>query len=139
MKVFFDTNVYVAEALLGGAAEQMVVATRAARWRVFASEYVMDEIQRVLVDRLGFSRRLGYLTRIRVRRRSKIVVPPASRHYVPHDPTDSPVLAAALAAGVDWLVTNDRHLLALNPYHGVRIVSMTEYFNLLVEYGHIVE
>ena len=27
MKVFFDTNVYVAEALLGGAAEQMLDAT----------------------------------------------------------------------------------------------------------------
>lgn len=30
MKVFFDTNVYVAEALLGQAAEQMLEATRRA-------------------------------------------------------------------------------------------------------------
>jgi len=33
MKVFFDTNVYVAEALLGSAAERMVEATSNASWR----------------------------------------------------------------------------------------------------------
>lgn len=37
MKVFFDTNVYVAEALLVGAAEQIVIATIEARWRIFTS------------------------------------------------------------------------------------------------------
>ncbi len=34
MKVFFDTNVYVAEAILGAAAERMVEATRNASWRI---------------------------------------------------------------------------------------------------------
>jgi hypothetical protein len=34
MKIFFDTNVYVAEALLGEAAEEMVAATERASWRI---------------------------------------------------------------------------------------------------------
>jgi len=138
MKVFFDTNVYVAEALLGGAAEQMLAATFAARWRILSSGYVLEETQRVLSEKLGFSRRFGRLTRERARRRANLVVPPASRHRVPHDPADSPVLRAALAAGADLLVTNDTHLLALNPYEGLRVISMTEYFSLLVHEGHIV-
>jgi predicted nucleic acid-binding protein len=70
MKVFFDTNVYVAEALLGGAAEQMVVATTKAGWRILSSQYVLDETRRVLTEKLGFSRRLGHLARERVRRRA---------------------------------------------------------------------
>jgi predicted nucleic acid-binding protein len=37
MKVFFDTNVYVAEALLGDASERMLEATLKASWRVFTS------------------------------------------------------------------------------------------------------
>ena len=78
MKVFFDTNVYVAEALLGGAAEQMLAATLEAGWRVFSSDYVLDETERVLIEKLGFSRRFGYLTRERVRRRINPVRPPAS-------------------------------------------------------------
>src|SRR5436190_11344437 len=99
MKVFFDTNVYVAEALLGDAAEQMVVATIASRWRIFCSGYVLDETRRVLTDKLGFSVRFGRLTQERVRRRAIMVSTPVSRHIVPQDAADSPVLVAALAAG----------------------------------------
>jgi len=53
MKVFFDTNVYVAEALLGGAAERIVAATLEARWRIFSSDYVLDETERVLGEKLA--------------------------------------------------------------------------------------
>jgi putative PIN family toxin of toxin-antitoxin system len=138
MKVFFDTNVYVAEALLGGAAEQLVAATIAARWRVVCSEYVLDETRRVLTDKLGFSQRFAQLTRMRIRRRSSTVGSPASRHGVPTDPGDRPILRAARVAGADLLVTNDAHLLALNPYEGMKSISMTEYFSLLIDEGHIV-
>ena len=37
MKVFFDTNVYVAEALLGGAAERMLEATSKACCKIASS------------------------------------------------------------------------------------------------------
>lgn len=132
MKIFFDTNVYVAEALLGDAAEQMVAATFAARWKVYCSSYVLAETKRVLADKLGFSPRLANLTCSRIRRRSDMVADrAASKHRVPADPNDSPVLRAAIAAGADFLVTNDAHLLALNPYHGLRLVSLSEYFDHL--------
>ena len=59
MKVFLDTNVYIAEALLGGAAESMLVATTRASWRIFVSVYVLDEVEAVTTERLGFSTRLA--------------------------------------------------------------------------------
>lgn len=62
MKVFFDTNVYVAEALLGEAAEVMIEATSKASWRIFSSSYVLDETQRVMTERLGCSSRFAHLT-----------------------------------------------------------------------------
>jgi hypothetical protein len=36
MKIFFDTNFYVAEALLGEVAEEMLAATERASWRIYA-------------------------------------------------------------------------------------------------------
>jgi putative PIN family toxin of toxin-antitoxin system len=139
MKVFFDTNFYVAEALLGGATEKMVTATVAARWRIFSSGYVLDETRRVLTEKLGCSQRFGHLTIERARRRAILIVPTSSsRHNVPSDPADNPVLQAALAAGADLLVTNDSHLLTLNPYQGLKIISLTAYFDLLIAEGHIV-
>jgi hypothetical protein len=77
MRVFFDTNVYVAEALLGGAAELMVGATIQARWRILSSGYVLDETQRVLTEKFGFSQRYGHLTRKRIQRRATLINPPA--------------------------------------------------------------
>ena len=137
MKIFFDTNVYVAEALLGDAAEEMLAATEGASWRIYATVHVLDEIVRVMVQELGFSACFAALTRRRFIRRAHVVEPGASRHVVPQDLQDTPVLRAALAAGVDYLVTNDRHLLSLNPYESLRIVSMTEYHSMLVSEGFI--
>jgi putative PIN family toxin of toxin-antitoxin system len=137
MKVFFDTNVYVAEALLGQAAEQLVNATKRAKWRIFASKYVLEELDRVLTEKLGFSRRLAILSCRRIIQRTSLVAPGASRHVVAQDISDSPILRAALAAGADYLVTNDKHLLALNPYQGLKIISMTEYYGVLLAEGLI--
>ncbi len=137
MKVFFDTNVYVAEALLGQEAQRLVDATVAATWRIYTSGYPLDELERVIADKLGFPRRLAVLTRQRVLRRATLVEPAASRHVVVADPADTPILCAALAAGADFLVSNDTHLLALDPCESLRIVSMTHYLQLLQTRGHI--
>lgn len=139
MKIFFDTNVYVAEALLGAGAEEMLAATQQAQWRIYASAYLLDELERVMTEELGFSRRLAFLSRSRIIRRATVVAPGASHHAVPQDVKDTPILQAALAAGVDYLVTNDRHLLDLDPYEGLRIVSMTEFRQILVSEGLIPE
>lgn len=56
MKIYFDTNVYVAEALLGGAAEEMLTATEKANWRILASNHVLEELEKALLE-LGFSKR----------------------------------------------------------------------------------
>lgn len=115
MKVFFDTNVYVAEALLGAASEQMLRATVSASWRIFVSPHVLDEIERVMTERLGCTRRFAILSRQHVARRAILLSPGPSRHSVPADPDDSPILQAALTASADYLVTNDTDLLTLGP------------------------
>ena len=135
MKVFFDTNVYVAEALLGETAQQLVEATLAAAWRIYTTPEVLHEIERVLPDRLGSSRRFAVLTRKRVQRRATVVVARPGRHRVPDDPADRAVLLGALACGADYLVTNDDHLLSLHPYESLQIVSMSDFRELLENQG----
>jgi predicted nucleic acid-binding protein len=97
--------------------------------------YVLDELERVMTEKLAFSRRLAFLSRKRIVWRATLLDPGTSRHMVPQDPEDSPILRAALDAGVDYLVTNDSHLLVLNPYESVRIISMADYHQLLIEQG----
>ena len=135
MKVFFDTNVYVAEALIGQAAERMIQETRNASWRIYVSTYIVDEVRRVLTEKLDFSQKLAFLTQQRIVRRATMVNLSTSRHTVPNDPKDSPILQAALSSGVDYLITNDEHLLALSPYESLEIISMTAYRQILINEG----
>jgi putative PIN family toxin of toxin-antitoxin system len=135
MKVFFDTNVYVAEALLGDAATAIIAATKRAGWRIFVSDYVLDELVRVLAEYRHCTSRFAARTRRHVLRRCHLVIPVPSKHQVPDDPKDSPILAAAVTASVDYLVSNDSHLLGLDPYEGMRIVAMSAYYDLLAHAG----
>ena len=75
------------------------------------------------------------LSRLRVLHRAQLLEAGTSRHVVPQDAADSPILRAALAAGADYLVTNGRHLLELDPYEGIEIVSMDRYLGILEEQG----
>ena len=135
MKIFFDTNVYVAEALDGRAAADMVRATWKAGWRIHASQFVLDETRRVLMEVFEFPSSLAENTTGHIKRHAQIFDPPPSRHEVPDDPNDGPILRAALASGADYLITNDRHLLVLNPYTGLRIISMAAYHDVLMTEG----
>src|SRR5687768_6121832 len=101
MKVFFDTPTYVAEASLDAGVERMLAATVNAGWRMYSTPHVLTEVERVLTDYLGFSSRLAVLTKKRIMRRAQMIEPGASRHRVAQDPNDSPILRAALRAGVD--------------------------------------
>lgn len=51
---------------------------------------------------------------------------------VPGDPKDDPIIAAAVAAKADYLVTGDRaHLLPMGEHKGIRIVSPGEFLEIL--------
>lgn len=50
---------------------------------------------------------------------------------VPLDPKDDVIVATAVKAGADYLVTGDRHLLSLGVYEGIRIVTPRQFLNLL--------
>jgi hypothetical protein len=48
VKVFFDTNVHVSDAIYGGAAARAITATLKARWKVFACPTVLTELDRII-------------------------------------------------------------------------------------------
>ena|SRR2546423_13806326 len=136
MKIFFDTNVYIAEALVGRGAIRVIEATQRGKWRIYSSSYQVTELVRVLVEDLEVPLRSVKLIRQRILKRSTIVKSESSAE-VPEDPKDSPILQAALTCGADYLVTNDQHLLRLDPFEGLHIISMNAYHDQLEDEGLI--
>lgn len=51
------------------------------------------------------------------------------QRIVPDDPEDDKVIATALSVSADALISEDRHLLDLDPYGDLRIMRPTEFLN----------
>jgi len=58
---------------LCAAATKIITASRRAKWRTYVSQYLLDEIARVLVEQLDFSKQFANLTRRRALSRSTLV------------------------------------------------------------------
>jgi predicted nucleic acid-binding protein len=87
-------------------------------------DLVLAELERVMTERLSLGpeqfRRLQVLLD---ELRATIVETPASADEVSGDPSDDRILAAALTAAADVLVSGDRqHLLPLSEVAGMRII-----------------
>jgi putative PIN family toxin of toxin-antitoxin system len=135
VKVLFDTNVHVSDAIHGGSATRAITETLKARWKVFVCQTILTEVERVIRTKFNRSQSFANATVETLRDVSEVAEEPLSRHHVPGDPDDTPILRAAMAAGVDYLVTGDAKLLALSPVEGVRNISLAEYLHVLQSHG----
>jgi putative PIN family toxin of toxin-antitoxin system len=131
MKIVFDTNVYVGIGRRDSAARKAFDATLVAGWRVYISDYILNELERVLIDDLGRPFAIVAAYRRELEAHTRRVIPIPSRHIVQGDPKDTDILRTAIAAGADYLVSNDKHFLSLHPYEGLRIVSLASYYRVL--------
>jgi uncharacterized protein len=121
LRVVLDTNVLVGAAYASrSASRQVVEACLAGELVAVISHALKGEYEYVLpraVRAPGFEEALREFTR------GALVVEPAQTpRVVPDDPEDDKLLALALAAVAAALVTNDRHLLPLDPYGPVRVL-----------------
>ena len=121
MTIVFDTNVMVAALATSGLCHELL--HRAIRLRILASsEPLLTELEDTLREKFGISPpAAAFLTALRA---SVLVVAPAPLPSpVCRDPADDVVLATALAAAADMVVTGDRDLLVLEAWRGIAIVT----------------
>lgn len=126
MRVILDTNVLVAAAYAPKSASRRIVeACLAGEVTAVASGAIRREYEMILARAVrveGYDDQLSSLIA-----GMETVEPSEVPRRVPDDPDDDKFLAAAVEGGADWIVTNDRHLLALNPFGEVRIGPPSEY------------
>lgn len=103
------------------------------------SAYILEELRRTLetkpyfVERVSAVERETYLARIK---EVAILVSPAGAvSGVVADPSDDPILDAAVSGQVDYLVTGDKRVLAVNEYAGVKIVTARAFYDLMIAGG----
>ena len=130
MRLVLDTNVVASSLLWGGNPLRLLQAGRAHRIEHYTRTPLLAELTEIL-SRRKFEQKLAasqLTVEQLVDRYAALaaVVRPIALPRVAPDPDDDVVIATALAAKADLLVTGDRPLLAVGEYQGVRIVDVGE-------------
>lgn len=131
MRCVLDTNILVSAFLWQGIPAKLIELAKENKIQLFTSHVLFDELAEVLhrkklaksVENTGFSadqlvshyRRLAY--RVTARQLAK---------RISRDPDDDHVLACALAAKADLIVSGDRDLLTLKSFREIPIVMAAE-------------
>ena len=127
MRLVLDTNIVVSGFIWGGVPRQVLESGWDEQITLFTSNVLLDELADVLsrgkFDTMLASREISpaYLMQ-RYGMLAKLVKPLAVERTA-RDPDDDAVLACALAAQADLIVSGDADLLTLQTYDGIRIVD----------------
>ncbi len=125
-RVLCDTNVLVSAFIAGGPPSRVVEAAIEGRVELVLADPVLDELERVLSTKLGFTAErvreiVVLLEELASERTPAPTTPPAP---ITGDPDDDLILACAIDADAQIVVSGDRrHLLPVGEHRGVRIIT----------------
>ncbi len=130
MRVFLDTNIIVSAFATRGLCADLFREILAAHTLV-TSEYILAETQNVLAR--GFKvPEETVIEIIALLRRQEMVITPATLPQLSiGDLDDLPVVAAAIEAKADYLVSGDKEILSLIPPNDIKIATPREFWTLI--------
>lgn len=129
MTVVLDTNVVVAGLVANGLCRELV--HRLIRLRVLAtSDALLEELDATLRDKFDVTPAVASFLRL-LRASIRVVEPKPLPKRVSRDAADDVVLATAVGAGAEVLVTGDKDLLVLGSYEGVSIITPRSFLERL--------
>lgn len=140
MIAVLDTNVLVSGLISPhGAPARIMAAWREEKIELVVSDPILQELGEVLnrekIRRYyqSVDRDLPVRLLTGLRRFARLVSGQIKVDLIEADPADNMFLSAALEARADFLVTGDHHLLQLQTYEGISIVSPVEFLAILEE------
>lgn len=121
-----DSNVYISSVLFGGKPRQIVEAALAGKIRLAISSSILEEIEGVLRGKkFKFPATAAREIVSEISSLAEIFEPVEKISRIKEDPADDRILECALAAGADAIISGDSHLLALEAFRGIAILSPT--------------
>src|SRR3984893_10717887 len=134
IRAVFDTTLRVSAFLSrenpGGASTELLRFAKEGSVELYLSPEIVAETLATLVSSERARRRYAYTPRMAIHYCAEllsapmiIIDPPPITGAVARDPDDDKIIACAIAAGAEYLVSRDHDLLALGSYGGINIVS----------------
>ena len=127
MRVVFDTNIFISSFVIPGSlAEQAVSRIIVGRDDLVLSGDIIREILSVLSSKFDREREaLGHVA-VMLSDLGEMVKP-GKRVRVFRDEADNRILECAFSGRADLIVTEDKEMLRLKEYMGIKIVTLRDY------------
>jgi putative PIN family toxin of toxin-antitoxin system len=123
VKAVFDTNVLVAAFVAEGLCSKILTRGRKKQFHLIACPVILREFERVLIKKFSATRNEARSAlQVVLQAIDSVVRPSQSVQPTCRDPDDDAILARALEARSDYLVTGDADLVELKIFKGIRIV-----------------
>ena len=139
MRAVIDTNVLISGLLWNGVPHALMEHVREGALEIVISPALLSELSNA-IGRTKFNAILARsnTTQERIlaelRQLAEFIEPPPLPQPVCRDPDDDEVLALAVAAKADWIVSGDNDLLSLRDYAGIAIIPAAE---ALAHFGRV--
>ena len=128
MKVVIDTNIFISGIFWKGASNKVIINWKEGKFILVTSLEAVSEIIKVLKDfkiRLSDDMIRKWIDLIV---RNSIIVEPKERiNIVKDDQKDNIFIETAVAGNVDYIISQDNHLLKLKEFRGIKIITPEEF------------
>ena len=98
---------------------------------MFISNYIIDEIRKVLVRDFNLEKQEIKDIVNAVLYFTHLIEPKESVTVIKDDPKDNKILDCALACNADYIISQDNHLLNLKEFRGIKIASPEDFLKTL--------
>ena len=136
MRVTLDTNVLISATFWKGDSDRIIELAEHGKIELILSPAIIEEFLKVLDYKEIQEKIVGKNLRMRrpiekIISIAAIVIPKRLIDIVKEDPADNKIFECAIEGKAGFVVSQDKHLLRISEYGGVKVVSPRELLGLL--------
>ncbi len=131
-KIVIDTNVIISAILFNNSAPAKAVNLANQKGLILLSDTIFQEMQKTL-SRPKFDRYLSFESRRQILSKLLLgseLVEITETITICRDPKDNQFLELAVSGQANFIITGDQDLLVLNPFQGIKIITVNEFLTL---------
>lgn len=126
-RVVFDTNIYISAIVFGGNPRMCLEMARLEIVKLYISRRILLELTQKLSEKFNWSEENIEDVVMGIAKFARIISPNKPVYRIKKDPSDNEILAVALEAKADVIVSGDRkHLLSIRQFRSIPIITAAE-------------
>ena len=130
LRATLDTNIFVSALNFRGKPREVLQLARDGVIDVAISAPILQELRRVVREKFNWPEQDIVLFESEVASFTRHVQPEQRIEAVKEDETDNRILECAVESGSEYLVTGDKHLLKLEQFAGVKILTPADFLGI---------